>query len=263
MCNASSQFNGGRGNPLSDVRILVLGATSAIAQAYARRRAGDGARFVLAGRLERRLAAVASDLIARGAKSAQCFLIDLGLIDGIEVAAKTLRAQFDEPDEIVIAYGLLGDQSESERNISAARTVFDTNFTSAALWTLALLKGRGPSRRLTVVGIGSGSGDRGWARNFIYGAAKAGLNCFLEGLQQKYDGSRVHIVRVKPGLVDTPMTAALEKGSLLWSSPDRVANDIHWAILHRRRVVYSPWFWRWIMTIVRGLPWFVFRRLKL
>jgi decaprenylphospho-beta-D-erythro-pentofuranosid-2-ulose 2-reductase len=248
---------------LSDFRILVLGATSAIAQAYARRRADEGVGFVLAGRHESRLAVLRSDLIARGASSAECFVIDLALIEGIEAAAKTLRAEFGEPDEIVIAYGLLGDQSASEHDISAARVLFDTNFTSAALWTLALLKDRAPSRRLTVVGIGSGAGDRGRARNFIYGAAKAGLNCFLEGLQQKYDGTMVHLVRVKPGLVDSPMTAALEKGSVLWSTPDRVAADIHRAVLRRRRVVYSPWFWRWIIMSVRLMPWCVFRRLKI
>ena len=248
---------------MSDFCIFVLGATSAIAQAYARRRADGDTGFVLIGRNESRLATLRSDLIARGASSAECFVIDLGLIEGIEVAAKTLRAQFGEPGEIVIAYGLLGNQFESESNISTARILFDTNFTSAALWTLALLKDRAPSQRLTLIGIGSGAGDRGRARNFIYGAAKAGLNCFLEGLQQKYDGTLVHIVRVKPGFVDSPMTATMEKGSLLWSSPDRVATDIHRAVLRRRRVVYSPWFWRWIIMCVRVMPWFVFRRLKI
>jgi decaprenylphospho-beta-D-erythro-pentofuranosid-2-ulose 2-reductase len=241
---------------------LVLGATSAIAQAYARRRADEGVGFALVGRHETRLATIRRDLIARGASSAECFVIDLALIEGIEAAAKTLRAQFGEPDEIVIAYGLLGDQLASERSLSAARVVFNTNFTSAALWTLALLNDRDPSRRLTVIGIGSGAGDRGRARNFIYGAAKAGLNCFLEGLQQKYDGTMVHLVRVKPGLVDSPMTATLEKGSLLWSTPARVAADIHRAVLRRRRVVYSPWFWRWIIMGVRVMPWYVFKRLK-
>jgi decaprenylphospho-beta-D-erythro-pentofuranosid-2-ulose 2-reductase len=114
------------------------------------------------------------------------------------------------------------------------------------------------------VGIGSVAGDRGRASNFIYGSAKAAFDRFLEGLQQKYAGSSVRVVRVKPGFVDTPMTAAIEnKGGPLWATPERVAVDIERAVLKGRRVVYAPWFWWVIMMIIRHLPWFIFRRLKI
>jgi decaprenylphospho-beta-D-erythro-pentofuranosid-2-ulose 2-reductase len=242
------------------MRILILGATSGIAQAYARRRA-PGADFVLAGRREDRLAAIAADLIACGAASAEPFAVDLAAIDGIETAAQALRTRFGEPDEAVIAYGVLGEQAVSERDLGVARAVIDTNFTSAALWTLALLKDRaaGP---FTLVGIGSVAGDRGRASNFIYGSAKGALDRFLEGLAQKYDGTGVRIVRVKPGFVDTPMTVAYPKGAL-WATPDTVAADIARAVKKGRRVVYTPWFWWPIMAIIRHLPWFVFKRLKI
>ena len=242
------------------MRILILGATSAIAQAYARRRA-PGADFVLAGRREDRLAAVAADLVACGATSAEPFVVDLTAIDGIASAVLTLRTRFGEPEEAVIAYGVLGEQAVSARDLGVARTVIDTNFTSAALWTLALLDGRGAGP-FTLVGIGSVAGDRGRASNFIYGSAKAALDRFLEGLTQTYDGTAVRIIRVKPGFVDTPMTAAYAKGAL-WATPDAVAADIERAVQKGRRVVYTPWFWWPIMAIIRHLPWFVFKRLKI
>ena len=244
--------------------ILILGATSAIAEAYARRRAAGGARFILAGRNAERLAAIAADLTACGAASAESFAADLAAIDAIESNARTLRARFGAIDEVVIAYGVLGEQALAEQDLHQARDLIDVNFTSAALWLLALLKERPEAAALTIVGIGSVAGDRGRARNFIYGSAKGAFDRFLEGLQHKHAGTGVRIVRVKPGYVDTPMTAAVEdKGGALWATPDRVAADIVRAVTNGHRVVYTPWFWWVIMMIIRHLPWFVFRRLKI
>jgi len=244
-------------------RILILGATSAIAQAYARRRAPQGAGFILAGRREDRLSAIAADLKACGAASADSFAADLAAIEEIGSNVQALRGRFGAVDEVVIAYGVLVEQVHAEQDLGAARAAIDTNFTSAALWILALLKDQPEAKALTIVGIGSVAGDRGRASNFIYGSAKAAFDRFLEGLQQKYAGSAVRIVRVKPGFVDTPMTAAVDKGGPLWASPDRVAADIERAVVKGRRVVYTPWFWWVIMMIIRHLPWFIFRRLKI
>ena len=244
------------------MKILILGATSAIAQAYARRRA-LGCDFILAARHEDRLAAVAADLKACGASSAEIFVADLAAMDRIEEAANGLRTRFGAIDEVVVAYGVLGEQAAAEQSLAQARVLIDNNFTSAALWVLALLKGRPENAPITIVGIGSVAGDKGRASNFIYGSAKAAFDRFLEGLQHEYDGSAVRIVRVKPGFVDTPMTAGIEKGGPLWATPDHVAADIARAVEKGRRVVYTPWFWWAIMMIVRHLPWFVFRRLKI
>jgi decaprenylphospho-beta-D-erythro-pentofuranosid-2-ulose 2-reductase len=244
-------------------RILVLGATSAIAQAYARRRAAGGASFILAGRREDRLAAVAADLKACGAPSVDPVPIDLVAMDRIEDGVRDIKARFGAPDEIVVAYGVLGEQAAAEQDLAQARALLDTNFTSAALWVLALLKDAPASAPLTVVGIGSVAGDRGRGSNFLYGSAKAGFDRFLEGLAHKHAGTSVRVIRVKPGFVDTPMTAGIEKGGPLWASPDQVAADIERAVAKGRRVLYTPWFWWVIMMIIRHLPWFVFRRLKI
>src|SRR5262245_17223388 len=248
--------------PDKPCRILVLGAASAIAQAYARLRAGEGAGFVLAGRRGDRLAAIADDLKVRGAAAVDVIEIDLVAMEGIKAAARDLRARFGEPDEILIAYGVLGNQAAAERDPMLARTLLDANLTSAVVWALALLNGRPVEAPLTVIGLGSVAGDRGRASNFVYGAGKAGFERFLEGLAHKYAGSPVHVLVVKPGLVDTPMTAGMPKGGFLWSAPERVAADIHKAVARGRRRLYTPWFWWPIMLIIRHLPWFVFRRLK-
>ena len=244
-------------------KILILGATSAIAQAYARRRAAQGASFILAGRREDRLAAIAADLVAAAPRRAEPFVIDLAAIERIEESLRAIAARFGEPDEVVIAYGVLGEQATAEQDLAQARVMIDCNFTSAALWILALLQRQAGRTALTIVGIGSVAGDRGRAKNYIYGSAKAGFDRFLEGLAHKHDGSDIRIIRVKPGFVDTPMTAGIEKGGPLWATPDQVAADIERAVNKGRRVVYTPWFWWLIMMIIRHLPWFVFRRLKI
>ena len=249
---------------MSDSRlIVVLGATSAIAQAYARQRAGAAARFVLVGRREERLNVIAADLLARGAPAAEPFVTELAALDRIEGAAETIRARFGPPQEIVLGYGVLGEQAALERDLSSARAALDVNFTSAVLWLLAFLKHHDAAQPLTAIVIGSVAGDRGRRTNFIYGAAKGGLDIFVQGLSHAYAGTPVRFVLVKPGFVDTPMTAGFVKGGPLWSSPDRVAEDMERAVRRGARVVYAPWFWWPIMAVIRRLPWFVFRRLKI
>jgi short-subunit dehydrogenase len=247
---------------MADCRVLVLGATSAIAEAYARRRASEGAAFILVARNLQRLSAIAADLKVRGAAQVEVFQSDLAKIDRIETVAKMLADRFGEPDEALIAYGLLGQMPEAENSFALARELLETNFISAALWILALLRDRPPGRPFTLIAIGSVAGDRGRASNYIYGAGKGGLDRLLEGLAQKYEGTSVRIVTVKPGFVDTPMTAHIKKGGPLWATPEKIAADIARGVSRRRRVVYTPWFWRPIMLIIRHLPWFLYRRLK-
>lgn len=247
---------------MTPARIFILGGTSAIAQAYARLRAAEGAGFVLFGRHEERLRAVAKDIEASGAKQSEIHVVDLADIAAIEATIDAALSQFGKPDEVMIAYGALGAQANAADDLAVARDIFDVNFTSAALWVLGILKRYDKGVPLTIVGIGSVAGDRGRASNFIYGSAKAGFACFLEGLAQKYDGTGVHVITVKPGLVDTPMTAAFVKQGPLWATPERIARDMQRGIARNRRVIYTPSFWWAVMMIIRHLPWFVFKRLK-
>jgi decaprenylphospho-beta-D-erythro-pentofuranosid-2-ulose 2-reductase len=243
--------------------VWILGATSAIAHAYARRKAAEGTRLLLIGRNEGHLRANAADLLARGASAAPVKRIDLAKAFDCEETIASFIVTEGHPDEVLIAYGILGEQSRAKRDIAHAREIIEANFTSVAAWLLALIAKRDPARPLTLVVIGSVAGDRGRASNFVYGSAKGGLDRFLEGLQHEYAAGPLSLVRVKPGFVDTPMTAGIAKGGPLWASPDKVAADIERAVARRRAVVYTPWFWWPIMTVIRNLPCFVFNRLKI
>ena len=106
------------------------------------------------------------------------------------------------------------------------------------------------------------AGDRGRRSNYVYGAAKTAIDHFAEGLRCRFAGTNVRIVTIKPGFVDTPMTAEFRKG-FLWASPEAVAASIHSAVLRGREVVYVPWFWRWIMLVIRTIPGWLFKRLPL
>jgi short-subunit dehydrogenase len=245
------------------MKILILGATSAIAHAYARRRAAQGASFILAGRREDRLSANAADLVACGAKTAEVFGADLAAIEAIDDHLGTIKTRFGAPDEVLLAYGIMGEQEAAEQDLGKARALIDCNYTSAALWVLGLIRDKPAGRPLAIVGIGSVAGDRGRAKNYIYGSTKAAFDRFLEGLTHKHDGSDIRVIRVRPGFVDTPMTAGMQKGGPLWATPDQVAADIERAVAKGKRVIYTPWFWWVIMMIIRHLPWFVFRRLKI
>jgi short-subunit dehydrogenase len=239
-----------------------MGATSAIAHAYARRMATAGAALVLIGRNAERLGANAADLVARGGTASVEVLDLLAAIDR-HAAMEGLVARHGLPDQIVIAYGILGDQKRALADLAHAREILEVNFTSVAEWLLAICARRDPSRALALVVIGSVAGDRGRGANFVYGAAKSGLERFVEGLQHANAGTSLSLVLVKPGFVDTPMTRDFDKSGPLWASPDTVARDIERAVARRAAVVYTPWFWRTIMLIIRTMPRFLFNRLKI
>jgi decaprenylphospho-beta-D-erythro-pentofuranosid-2-ulose 2-reductase len=113
-----------------------------------------------------------------------------------------------------------------------------------------------------IIGISSVAGDRGRQSNYYYGSAKAGLSAYLSGLRNRLSGQGVHVMTVKPGFVDTAMTYGLE-GMFLVASPEDIGRQIVRAVGKRRNTVYLPWFWRYIMLIIRHIPEFVFKRLKL
>ena len=241
--------------------VWILGGTSAIGQAYARLKAAQGCRILLVGRNEDHLKANAADLAARGAAAA---IETINLAAGVDrnVAVDGFIARHGLPDEVLVAYGILGEQQRALTDPAHADDIIDVNFTSVALWLLAICARRDLDRPLTLAAIGSVAGDRGRGKNFIYGAAKGGLDLFLEGLAHANAGTPLHVLRIKPGFVDTPMTTAMKKDGP-WATPERVAADIDRAVAARAAVVYTPWYWRWIMLVIRFLPRPLFNRLKI
>jgi decaprenylphospho-beta-D-erythro-pentofuranosid-2-ulose 2-reductase len=242
--------------------IVILGAASAIAEAAARIWASRGARLVLVGRDGERLAAIAADLVTRGAAQAIPVMLDC--------ASTNARARLDEMvetlgglDVLLLAYGALGDQAELERDPDAAAELIATNFTSAAGWCLAVTAVLERQRKGALVVIGSVAGDRGRKSNFIYGATKGGLARLVEGIAHKLAPTGARAVIVKPGFVDTPMTAHIARKGLLWAKPAQVAAVVVAAADKGGPIVYAPRFWRLIMLIIRHLPTAVFNRLNI
>ncbi len=241
-------------------KILIIGATSAIAQAFARLHIGD--ELFLVARNAAKLESVAKDLKARGTK--KIGVADMDANDFarhgsmLDMAVRELGGL----DVALIAHGTLGDQKTSERDFGAADQEFKTNFLSVVslLTPLAALFEKQGSGVIAV--ISSVAGDRGRQSNYIYGSAKGALSLYLAGLRNRLHASGVSVLTIKPGFVDTPMTAHLKKG-LLFASPEKVASDISRAIDSKKSILYTPWIWRWIMLIIRMIPENVFKRLKL
>ena len=243
--------------------VLVLGATSAMATAYCRRLAPKGASFALVARRQDRIDTIAADLEARGATSAVAIELDLSDMTSCESRFLAFCDALGMPDQVLLAYGALGDQLASEEDAEITRRIIDVNFTSAALWLQMAAKHLPHDKPRAIVVISSVAGDRGRRSNYVYGAAKAGLSVFAEGMAHRFYGTNLHLLIVKPGFVDSPMTAHLERSGPLWAKPEEIAAGIETALQRRRTVAYLPKFWRLIMAIICTLPRQVFFRTKL
>ena len=249
-------------DPLFPSRVLVLGATSSIAIATMRQLAGPNTRFMLVARNRDRLTAVAQDLHTRGALAVDTWVMDL---DDTAAHAEMLAAAAERLQGIdlaLIAHGVLGDQQAAEANFEVAAAVLHTNFISAVSLLTWLGNYFQAQRAGTLAVVSSVAGDRGRKSNYVYGASKGALNVFLEGLRNRIDRDGVQVLTIKPGFVATPMTAHVAKNAL-FASPQQVAHGIWKAIEQRRDVVYVPWFWAWIMLLVRTIPSRFFKKMNL
>jgi len=244
------------------LRVLVIGATSAIATAVTRRYAQRGARLFVVGRRPDALEAAAADLRVRGAREVESAQLDVNDIQQHRVVLDAAWSKWAGLDVVLIAHGVLPDQSRAQESADEALASFDTNARSV-IALLTDLANRFESQSSGVIGvISSPAGDRGRASNYVYGAAKAAVTSFASGLRHRLFRQGVRVVTILPGFVDTPMTAAFRKGPL-WVSPDRVAADIVRALQRRNGTLYTPWIWRLIMLIVIHLPERLFLRSRL
>lgn len=243
-------------------KVLVLGATSAIAQETAKLLAGDGDRLFLVALEADRLEIVARDLEIRSGQEIGRLAADLNDFDGHAAILDEARRALDGLDTVFVAHGVLGDQERCQASYAEADLVLRTNFLSAVSLLTLVAQGFEAQGRGTIVAITSVAGDRGRQSNYVYGASKAGLDVFLQGLRNRLFPLGVRVVTAKPGMVDTPMTAHMEKG-LLFSAPETIARGIHRAMRGRKNVVYLPWFWRVIMGMIRSIPEPVFKRMRL
>jgi len=243
-------------------KILVIGATSAIAQACARRYAAAGAQLSITGRDATRLQVLADDLRVRGATLVATALLDVRDYARHEEVLESAWRELGAVDVVLVAHGTLPEQARCEASADYAREQFEVNATATIALLTRLAARLAAQRSGTLAVISSVAGDRGRASNYLYGSAKAAVSAFLSGLRQRLSREGVNVLTIKPGFVDTPMTSDFPKGPL-WASPDAVAGGILRAIDRRRSVAYLPWFWWGIMAVIRAIPEFVFRRIRL
>jgi decaprenylphospho-beta-D-erythro-pentofuranosid-2-ulose 2-reductase len=248
--------------PESSTRVLIVGATSAIAGETARVYAAYGARLFLTGRNAERLEAVAADLRVRGAGAVETAVLDVTDRRRCDAVVEAAWAAFDGLDVALVAHGVLPDHARCQASAAETVEALEVNFVSTAALLTPLANRFEAARRGCIAVITSVAGDRGRQSNYVYGAAKGGLDRFLEGLRNRLFHAGVAVVTLKPGFVDTPMTAGMRQGPL-FASARRAGRDIHRAIERRRDVAYIPWFWRPIMAIIRAIPEGMFKRLRL
>lgn len=241
-------------------KILIIGATSAIAESVARLYAARGAALYLVGRSAGKLDTIAADLRVRGAQRAEYGVLDVNDLAAHGALLDTAWSTLGGIDTVLIAHGTLPDQAACDASVDLSLREFATNGTSTIALAAALAQRLQSGATLAV--ISSVAGDRGRASNYLYGSAKAAVTAYLSGLGQRLRPAGVNVLVIKPGFVDTPMTAAFKKGAL-WATPDKVAAGILKAIGKRKAVAYLPGFWWGIMMIIKNIPEFVFRRIKL
>jgi len=243
-------------------KILIMGATSAIAEATAREFARRGDALMLVGRNAERLQAIAADLKLRGAALAEVRVLDAREVDAYPALLDDATRSLGGLDTALIAHGTLSDQAQCQLDAGRMLEEFRINALSVMVLCTHLANRFETQGTGTIAVISSVAGDRGRQSNYVYGAAKAAVTAFSSGLRQRLYPKGVRVVTIKPGFVDTPMTAAFKKGPL-WASPPAVGKTIAQAMIRGTPVVYTPWFWWGIMTIIKSIPEFVFRRLKL
>ena len=241
--------------------IAIFGATSAIAEAVARIHAGRGDALFLAGRDPVALDRIARDLEVRGAARTLVHEVDFADTTAFADMLDHCARELGPPDTALLAYGILGDQQAAQADPALARASLEINFVSPACLLDALATRMAPGG--TIGAITSVAGDRGRQSNYLYGAAKGGLSRFLEGLRHRLAPAGIKVVDIRPGFVDTPMTAAIEKKGPLWAQPEKVAKDIVRALDRGKPLLYTPWFWSHVMRIVRNVPSPIFHRTKL
>lgn len=244
-------------------RILVFGCTSAIAIEAARTWASRKERLFLVARDPQKLQVLAGDLRARGATQVETLVMDALDFDRHPSLLETAEQALGGPiDQVLVAHGVLSDEARGRADYGAAERDLKVNFLSVVSILTPIANTFEARKQGVIAVIGSVAGDRGRQSNYLYGTSKAAVATFLQGLRNRLWKSGVAVVTIKPGFVDTPMTAHLQK-SPLFASPQKVGRGIVRAMDRRRDVVYLPAFWRPILLAVIHIPEALFKKMSL
>ena len=240
--------------------VLILGATSDMAVAIARRLATAGYSLTLAGRNTERLSVIVGDLRVRHKA-----MVNSVLFDALDFGKHQAfyDALPDKPDIVICVFGLLGDQQEAERNWNHCEGILHSNFTGAVSILNVVANDFERRKKGVIVGISSVAGERGRQSNYIYGSAKAGFTAYLSGLRNRLYHHGVHVLTVKPGFVKTKMIENISTPAVLTASPKQVADKVLKAILRKKNIIYVLPSWAVVMSLIRAIPEQVFKKMKL
>ena len=243
-------------------RIVIVGATSAIAQAWARSLDLPRTKFLLVARNEEKVKTVAADLLARGALGADIMVADVRARDSHAEMVRVAENALTSPTIVMIAHGTLPDQTLLDTDVDATLDSFVTNALSvisiAQRFAMFMAEHGGGS----IVVLSSVAGERGRRTIYAYGAAKSTISHFCAGLGSRWASKGVHVLVVKPGPVDTPMIAHRAK-SFTTTTTKHVANRINSAIKSKKASIYVPWYWRQIMGVLKLVPEKMFRKINI
>lgn len=243
--------------------LLVLGANSLIAQAAASHFAEEGHEIIFCGRKQDEPEKYANDFAIRYKCKTRAEYIDALDYPSHKKFIEEVFAKTPQIDFVLIVFGYLGTQEKAQVDFNEAHRIIDTNYTGVVSVCELFAAEFESVKKGNIAVISSVAGDRGRQSNYMYGSAKGGLSVYLSGLRNRLYKSGVNVLTIKPGFVNTPMTYGMPLPKPLVSSPEKVGKDIYKAMKKRKSIVYTPFFWWWIMKIITSVPEFIFKKLKL
>jgi len=243
---------------------IVIGASSGIGEALARRLAREGYTVALVARRADRLISICDEINSQlGTKRAFPYPHDATNFDDVPVIFQAILRDLERVEIVVYSSGVMPVMAINEYNFEKDRAMIEVNVLGAIVWLnhAAILFDRMGGGH--IVGISSISGVRGRVVSPVYSMTKAALTTYLESLRNRLTRKGVHVLTVKPGFVDTDMFRATGRPSGMAISPEQAAGDIWQAICYRKQIIFTPARWRWIMLIIQYIPSFIFRRLSI
>jgi len=243
------------------MNLLILGANSDVAHAVALIFAKkEKANLYLASRDLESLRKKASDIQIRYGVTTHTMYFDATNY----ASHKDFFTGLDpKPDGVILAFGDLGNQVEAQQDFLHAKKMIETNYVGAVSILEIVAKDFEQRAGGFIIGISSVAGDRGRQSNYIYGSAKAGLSVYLSGLRNRLDHHGIQVITILPGFIRTKMTRDLNLPEILMAEPEVVAEDIYRAYIKRKDIVYSRWFWRFIMFLIKITPEKIFKKTNL
>lgn len=240
--------------------ILILGATSDMAEAIAYKFASEKNNIIVAARNSSRLKPLQSDLTIKYSVKVEVVEFNASDFSSHEIFYKGLSLK---PDVVICVFGYLGEQQIAEKNWSETLNIIHSNYTGAVSILNIAANDFEERKTGSIIGISSVAGERGRQSNYTYGSAKAAFSVYLDGLRNRLFKSNVHVMTVKPGFVKTKMLNGMQTPGPLTATTAQVANDVYKGYQKKSNTLYTLWMWKYVMMIIKSIPEPVFKKLKL